>query len=44
MNIPFNKPYMTDKELFYISQAHRNGHLSGDGSFTKKCHAWIEKK
>jgi len=40
--IPFNKPYMTGRELWYIAQAHTNGHLSGDGLFTKKCHAWLE--
>lgn len=42
--IPFNKPYMTGKELTYISEAHARGHLAGDGEFTKKCHAWFEKK
>lgn len=41
-NIPFNKPYMTGRELQYIAQAHANGHLAGDGMFTKKCHAWLE--
>jgi len=40
--IPFNKPYMTGKELHYISQAHSNGILAGDGPFTKKCHGWLE--
>jgi dTDP-4-amino-4,6-dideoxygalactose transaminase len=40
--IPFNKPFMTGRELWYIAQAHTNGHLSGDGVFTKKCHAWLE--
>lgn len=44
MNIPFNKPYMTGKELWYIAQAHALGHLAGDGSFTKKCHAWLEAR
>lgn len=44
MNIPFNKPYMTGKELWYISQAHANGHLAGDGAFTKKCSAWLENR
>lgn len=43
MNIPFNRPYMTGKELGYIAEAHANGHLSGDGPFTKRCHAWLEK-
>ncbi len=42
--IPFNKPYMTGKELWNIAQAHAAGHLAGDGSFTKKCHAWLEAK
>ncbi len=34
---------MTGKELWYISQAHHNGQLSGDGPFTKKCHQWLEQ-
>jgi dTDP-4-amino-4,6-dideoxygalactose transaminase len=42
--IPFNKPYMTGKELWYISQAHHNCQLSGDGPFTKKCHEWLERQ
>ena len=40
--IPFNKPYMTGRELWYIAQAHTNNHLSGDGNFTKKCNMWLE--
>lgn len=44
MNIPFNKPYMTGRELWYIAQAHTNGHLAGDGIFTKKCHEWLEER
>lgn len=42
MHIPFNKPYMTGKELEYIAKAHANGHLSGDGIFTKRCQSWLE--
>ena len=42
--IPFNKPYMTGRELGYIAQAHANGHLSGDGPFTKRCEAWLEQQ
>ena len=41
--IPFNKPYLTGKELEYISEAHARGQLAGDGYFTKKCNAWLEK-
>ena len=33
---------MTGKELWYISQAHANGHLAGDGEFTRRCNAWLE--
>ena len=40
--IPFNKPFLTGRELEYLSNAHNSHHLSGDGSFTKKCHAWLE--
>ncbi|ATE73383.1 dTDP-4-amino-4,6-dideoxygalactose transaminase [Lysobacter capsici] len=42
MKVPFNRPYMTGNELSNIAEAHANGHLSGDGAFTKKCHAWLE--
>ncbi|MFA5337132.1 MAG: dTDP-4-amino-4,6-dideoxygalactose transaminase [Candidatus Omnitrophota bacterium] len=43
MKIPFNKPFIIGKELYYIKQAVENGHISGDGAFTKKCHAFLEK-
>lgn len=42
--IPFNKPYMTGKELWNIAQAHARGHLAGDGEFTRQCHAWLEER
>lgn len=42
-NIPFNKPFIIGKELYNIALAVSDGHLSGDGSFTKKCHQWIEE-
>ncbi len=44
MQIPFNKPYMTGKELWNIAQAHAAGHLSGDGAFTRHCNAWLERR
>lgn len=40
--IPFNRPHMTGRELFYIAQANFCGQLSGDGPFTKHCHQWLE--
>lgn len=39
--IPFNKPYLTGKELDYIAQAHAAGQLAGDGMFTKRCSEWL---
>ncbi len=44
MKIPFNKPYMTGKELYYIAEAKFGNKLAGDGPFTKKCHQWLEAK
>lgn len=43
MNIPFNRPAVLGKEFEYMQQAVTNGNLSGDGFFTKKCHAELEK-
>ncbi len=40
--VPFNKPFLTGREIGYIRQAHENMHLSGDGPFTKRCQAWLE--
>jgi dTDP-4-amino-4,6-dideoxygalactose transaminase len=43
--IPFNKPFIAGKELFYIAQAViENNHTAGDGPFTKKCQAWLEER
>lgn len=41
--IPFNKPCLVGNEMEYISQAAASGHISGDGNFTRKCHAWLEQ-
>jgi dTDP-4-amino-4,6-dideoxygalactose transaminase len=40
--IPFNKPYLSGKELHYIKESVESGKISGDGIFTKKCHAFFE--
>ena len=34
---------MTGRELKYIEEAHAGGRLAGDGPFTMRCHAWIER-
>jgi len=41
--IPFNKPCLMGNELAYMTQAVELGHISGDGAFTRKCHALLEE-
>lgn len=43
-SLPFNKPFIVGKELYYIAQSVLSGKIAGDGIFTKKCHALIEEK
>lgn len=42
--IPFNKPYLHGRELYYIAQAALAGKISGDGIFSKKCHNFFERR
>lgn len=42
--IPFNRPITVGKELQYMTEALAGEKLSGDGPFTKKCHALLEKE
>lgn len=42
--IPFNRPYITGKEVHYIYDAVATGHLSGNGKYTKRCQAFFEEK
>ncbi|MGC2165704.1 MAG: dTDP-4-amino-4,6-dideoxygalactose transaminase [Gallionella sp.] len=41
--IPFNKPFIIGRELELIADAVAQGHLSGDGPYSRKCHSWIEE-
>jgi dTDP-4-amino-4,6-dideoxygalactose transaminase len=40
--IPFNRPCLAGNEYKYIAEAISNGHASGDGPFTRKCHEFLE--
>lgn len=42
MKISFNRPTVTGNELRYIREALDSFHVSGDGAFSKRCHAWLE--
>lgn len=44
MKIPFNKPYLTGKELVYIEDAVTKGKISGNGYYTNLCHRFFENK
>lgn len=42
--IPFNKPYLTGKEMHYMYQAVYSGKISGNGLFTQKCQEFFESR
>jgi dTDP-4-amino-4,6-dideoxygalactose transaminase len=42
-HIPFNRPSPMGKEFDYMKEAMANGHISGDGTFTRKCNALLEE-
>ena len=44
MRIPFNRPFFSGREFEFIQEAIANWQLSGDGAFTKKCHAFLENE
>lgn len=43
IRIPFNKACLAGNEMAYMAQAVTNGHISGDGPFSRKCHQWLEQ-
>ncbi|MBX7202604.1 MAG: dTDP-4-amino-4,6-dideoxygalactose transaminase [Bacteroidia bacterium] len=43
-SIPFNKPFLTGREVDYIRQAVESGKISGDGLFTRKCHQFFTER
>ena len=42
--IPFNKPFIAGKELYYIAQAVTLGNLGGDGHFSQLCCRMMEER
>ncbi len=44
MQIPFNKPYLTGKEIDYIKDAVIRGKISGNGYYTQKCHEFFQNR
>ena len=44
MRIPFNRPFVTGKELDYIREVIAHGRIIGNGIFTEKCQEWLETR
>ncbi len=46
--IPFNRPWISGNEYRYMAMAVEDGHISGDGQFTRACsqmlEAWLDAK
>lgn len=42
--IGFNKPYLTGKETYYITDAVASGKISGNGKYTQLCQQFFEQK
>ena len=40
--IPFNRSWLRAEDFDSVGEALRSGHLSGDGAFTRACHALLE--
>lgn len=43
MPVDFNRPLPVGNERDYVLEALQSGHISGDGPFTKKCHALLQE-
>jgi dTDP-4-amino-4,6-dideoxygalactose transaminase len=44
IKVDFNRPITVGNEFEYMRQAMENVHISGDGTFTKKCHTFLESE
>ncbi|WP_165064784.1 dTDP-4-amino-4,6-dideoxygalactose transaminase [Paludisphaera rhizosphaerae] len=44
ITVPFNRPFIAGKELFYIARAVTQGNIAGDGEFTRLCARWMEER
>ncbi len=44
IKVDFNRPITVGNEFEYMRRALDNAHISGDGPFTKKCHAFLENE
>jgi len=43
-HIPFNKPFIIGKELYYMAQSVLGGHTAGDGVYSKRCQQFMQER
>lgn len=43
IRVDFNKPTLMGREMVYMQEAIAQRHISGDGGFTRRCQAFLEK-
>jgi len=43
-NVPFNRPFLTGNEIKYIQEAVKIGKISGNGTFTQRCHEYFKER
>jgi dTDP-4-amino-4,6-dideoxygalactose transaminase len=43
LRVPFNRPALAGREMEYMQDAVRRGHLSGDGWYTHRCHELLSE-
>jgi dTDP-4-amino-4,6-dideoxygalactose transaminase len=44
LRIPFNRASLLGHELDFVAQSVENGHISGDGPFTRRCETLLEEE
>ena len=42
--IPFNKPFIIGKELYYVAQSVLSAHTAGDGPYSRRCERFMEER
>ena len=43
-HIPFNKPFIIGKELYYVAQSVLSGHTAGDGPYSRRCKEFLQER
>jgi len=44
MNVPFNRTFVSGREIDYLADVLRSGKIGGDGPFTARCNSWLREQ